>query len=62
MNAGFGKLWGFGSAEDVANIMATLASPSEYARPLRESWFARSEILRSMSLQPIASHRCTATA
>ena len=41
VNAGFGRLWGFGSTENVANIMATLASPSAYARPLRESWFAR---------------------
>src|SRR5262245_55302518 len=41
VNAGFGKLWGFGSAENVATIMATLASASEYARPLRASWLAR---------------------
>jgi hypothetical protein len=54
VNAGFGKLWGFGSAEDVANIMATLASPSEYAKPLRESWFAR---FRNPAFDVIAADR-----
>jgi len=41
VNAGFGKLFGSGSADDLQSIMSTLASTSEYARPLRQSLFAR---------------------
>jgi hypothetical protein len=41
VNAGFGKMWGFGSVDNLASIMSTLASDSEYAKPLRQSYFAR---------------------
>src|SRR5215831_17221693 len=54
VNAGFGKLWGFGSVENVGKIMATLASPSEYAKPLRQSWFAR---FRNPAFDVIAADR-----
>ena len=41
VNAGFGKIWGFKSVDDLTSVISTLASASEYARPLRESYFAR---------------------
>ena len=61
VNAGFQAL-GLRQRRGRRQYHGDARRPSEYARPLRESWFARFEILRSMSLQPIASHRCTATA
>jgi hypothetical protein len=52
VNAGFGKLWGFGSADNIASIMSTLASDTEYAKPLRESYFARFRDPAFTSIEP----------
>ena len=41
VNAGFGKLWGFGSAETSPTSWRRSPNPSEYARPLRGGWFSR---------------------
>jgi len=41
VNAGFGKLFGSGGVDNLQSIIATLASTSDYAKPLRESFFAR---------------------
>jgi L-Lysine epsilon oxidase N-terminal/L-lysine epsilon oxidase C-terminal domain len=41
VNAGFGELWGSGGVDDLSSIMSTLASTAEFARPLREKFFAQ---------------------
>lgn len=39
VNAGFGKLWGWGSFENVSQIYQNLGDKSEFSKPLRETWF-----------------------
>lgn len=41
VNAGFGKLFGFGSVLDLQDLLPALGDNSEFARPLREQLFAR---------------------
>src|SRR5215212_127531 len=41
VNAGFGKLFGSGSALDLESLLPTLGDNSEFARPLRQQLFAR---------------------
>jgi hypothetical protein len=41
VNAGFGKIWGYNSVDDLRTVIATLAETAEYAKPLRRSYFER---------------------
>ena len=41
VNSGFGKLFGWRGSDDLDTLLASLGVDSEYARPLRESFFVR---------------------
>jgi len=52
VNAGFGKIWGSGSADDLTTVIATLAETAEYAKPLRRSYFERFRNPAFNSIEP----------
>jgi len=52
VNAGFGKIWGFNSIDDLRSVIATLAEKAEYAKPLRRSYFERFRNPAFSSIEP----------
>lgn len=39
VNGGFGKLWGWGSVQNLQNLLKSLGDKSDFSKPLREAWF-----------------------
>lgn len=54
VNAGFGKLFGSGSALDLQQLLPTLADNSDFARPLRQQLFARFRNPDYLTMEPDA--------
>jgi L-Lysine epsilon oxidase N-terminal/L-lysine epsilon oxidase C-terminal domain len=40
VNGGFGKLWGWGSPQNLQNLLKSLGDKSDFSKPLREAWFS----------------------
>lgn len=54
VNAGFGKLFGWRTAEDLNTLLASLGDASEFAQPLREAMFRRFRNPDFAEMQPDA--------